>query len=238
MLKTLVSSLLLISGAVFGQEAWNTLKITELRPGYYIYTSYQLFDNVPFPANGMYVVGTSEVLLIDTPWNEAQFQPLLDSIEQRHHKPVVFALSTHFHDDRTGGLEYYAGKGVKTWSTKKTYDLCVNKNQRKAVYTFEKDTVFSISGIQFESFYPGAGHAPDNIVVYFPEAKILYGGCFVKSIENQSLGYIGDADLRSWKKGVKKVINRYPEARWVIPGHFSWSGTDALLHTLKILKNR
>lgn len=237
MIKALSCFFLLFIGFASAQEAWNTLKITELQPGYYIYTTYHLFDNVPFPSNGMYVVGESSVILIDTPWNEAQFQPLLDSIEQRHHKPVVFCLSTHFHDDRTAGLDYYAQKGVKTWSTKKTYAWCVNKNERKAVYTFEKDTLFNISGIRFESFYPGAGHAPDNIVVYFPEVKILYGGCFVKSIENKSLGYIGDADLSSWKKGIKKVIKRYPEARWVIPGHFSWSGTDALLHTLKILKN-
>ncbi|MCE3294578.1 MAG: Beta-lactamase [Crocinitomicaceae bacterium] len=237
MIRILSAFFLLLAGPLLGQE-WNTLQIKELQPGYYIFTTYQLFDNVPFPANGLYAVGDSAVIVIDTPWNEAQFQPLLDSIEKRHHKPVVFCMPTHFHDDRTAGLEYYASKGISTWSSRKTYQWCVEKKGPKAEHTFIKDTIFTISGIQFESFYPGPGHAPDNIVVYFPKAKILYGGCFVKSVENEGLGYIGDADLKSWEKGIKKVIKRYPEARWVIPGHFNWSGTDALLHTLDILKNR
>lgn len=237
MLKVLVSFLLLLCNLSFGQESWNTLKITELRQGYYIFTTYHLFDNVPFPSNGMYVVGDSSVLLIDTPWNEAQFQPLLDSIEQKHHKPVVFCLATHFHADRTAGLEYYASKGMATWSSRKTYDLCVKRNEKKAGHLFKKDTLFRISGIKFETFYPGHGHSPDNIVVYFPEAKILYGGCFVKSYENTSLGNMADADRKRWIKAVWKVKSKYPEAEEIIPGHFGWTREyNALVHTSLLLK--
>ena len=45
----------------------------------------------------------------------------------------------------------------------------------------------------FEAFYPGPGHASDNIVLRFPE--LVYGGCLVKSTEATDLGFTGDADL-------------------------------------------
>ncbi len=219
------------------QESWNTLQITELKPGYFIYTSYQLLGDQPFPSNGMYVVGDSAVLLIDTPWNEAQFQPLLDSIEKRHHKPVVFCLSTHFHADRTAGLGYFAGKGIATWSSKHTQRLCIERNEQKAAHTFKKDTVFTVAGVKFETFYPGHGHSPDNIVVYFPGAKVFYGGCFVKSCENTSLGNMADANKKRWIKAVWKAKGKFPEAEEIIPGHFSWTKEcNALVHTSLLLK--
>lgn len=226
--------------ALRAQEPWNKLVIDELAPGYYIFTTYKMLGETVFPSNGLYVVGDSGVVMIDTPWNESQFQPLLDSIERRHGKKVLFCLSTHFHDDRTAGLEYYASKGIATWSSKKTYKLCEEREEKKAEHRFKKDTLFRISGVGLETYYPGPGHAPDNIVVYFPSKKLLYGGCFVKSLENNSLGYISDADLKSWKKGLLRVMERYPGITQVVPGHFAWSdaanGRELFFHTLNLLK--
>lgn len=225
-----------LSFQVFAQEKWNTLKIEEIKPNYFLYTTYNLFDDVPFPANGLYIVGDSEIVIIDTPWNEAQFQNLLDSIEKRHHKKVTYCISTHFHDDRTKALTFFESKGVKTYSSVRTKELCLERNENLAKYTFLNDTIFNLSGIKFETYYPGKGHTEDNIVIYFPNAKILYGGCFVKSIENNSLGFIGDAFVKDWKKSLKKVIHMYGTAEIVIPGHFAISDSKALNHTLKILK--
>lgn len=220
------------------QEKTNSLEIKEIKSNYFLFTTYKLYDNVPFPSNGLYVVGDSAIVMIDTPWNSEQLQSLLDSIELKHHKKVTHCLSTHFHDDRTIGLEYYKAKGVKTYSSVRTKELCILRKEKVAEFSFTKDTVFQVSGLKFETFYPGKGHTEDNILIYFPAAKLLYGGCFVKSLENKSLGFIGDAYLKDWKKSVKKVIKKYPEAEIVIPGHFAHSDTKALHHTLKLLKEK
>jgi hypothetical protein len=33
-----------------------------------------------------------------------------------------------------------------------------------------------------ESFFPGAGHTRDNLAVWLPQQRVLFGGCFLKSV--------------------------------------------------------
>lgn len=184
----------------------------------------------------MYVVTNAGVVLLDTPWDSTDFQPMLDDIEKSHHLPVVLCISTHSHDDRTAGLEYFASKGIPTWTSKMTYELCVKNNEKKAENIFVNDTTFKIGEYTFETFYPGEGHTPDNIVIWIPELKILYGGCFVKSVEVNDLGNLADANQPEWEVSLRKVIEKYPDAEYIIPGHFDMSTKkNALKHTLKLV---
>lgn len=213
------------------------LEITPLTGDHYIFTTYHDYEGTPFPSNGMYVVTDAGVILIDTPWDVSQCQPLLDSIKTRHGKEVVFCLSTHFHDDRTAGLDFFRSKGIRTWSSKETKRLCRKMRNPEAGYAFAKDTTFTIGGKTFRTFYPGKGHSGDNIVVWFEDGKILYGGCFVKSTENTSLGNLSDADVKAWPKSVRRTIKAFPDAHFIIPGHFGWEG-DGLRHTLRLLEKK
>ena len=212
------------------------LKISPLVGDYYIFTSYGDFNGTRFPANGMYVITDAGAILFDTPWDSLQFQPLLDSIKVKHGREVVLCISTHFHDDRTAGLKYYKSKGIKTYSSKATFDLCRDRNENQSQFYFLNDTTFNVGGKAFSTYYAGAGHAPDNIVIWCEDEKILYGGCLVKSTETSSLGNLSDANLSEWKKSIKKIIRKYPRPNFVIPGHFSWTDSTALQHTLNLLR--
>lgn len=179
------------------------------------------------------------VILIDTPWDKTQFRPLLDSIEKRHKKKVKLCLVTHFHDDRTAGLDYFRKMGIATYSSYSTKKLCAERGEPQAEFTFKNDTVFTLASHKFETYYPGTGHTSDNIVVWFPAEKILYGGCFVKSTENESLGYIADGDTVVWKSSVLKLMKKYPKPAYVVPGHFKGSkGSKALKHTYTLLTRK
>jgi metallo-beta-lactamase class B len=89
----------------------------------------------------MYVTSKG-VVLFDTPWDSTQFQPLLDSIKMRHDKDVVLCISTHFHEDRTAGLEFYRRIGIKTYTTERTDKLSRERNEKRAEFLIYKDTVF------------------------------------------------------------------------------------------------
>lgn len=218
----------------FGQNA--ALQISELTEDFFIYTTYKDLDGYRFPSNGMYVVTDIGVVLLDTPWDESQFQPLLDSISKKHQKPVVLCVATHYHDDRTAGLEFFKGKGIKTYTSKQTYDLCKTHHLKQPEFYFTKDTTFVTGNHNFEVHYPGAGHTKDNIVAWFGKEKILYGGCLIKSTENNGLGNIADANLPEWETTIKKLIKKYPRPAYVIPGHFGWNSNKSLQHTLKLLQ--
>ena len=181
-------------GTTFGQTAVQPLQIFHLAGDFYVYTTYKTLDGQQIPSNGLYLVTDEGAVIIDTPWDESQFQPLLDSIEKKHHRKVVMSISTHYHDDRTAGLDYFRKKGIKTYTSKQTYDLCAANNEKQSEYYFTKDTIFTIGKHKITTYYPGEGHTKDNIVIWFGKEKILYGGCLVKSTVNHSMGYITDAN--------------------------------------------
>jgi glyoxylase-like metal-dependent hydrolase (beta-lactamase superfamily II) len=221
---------------VYGQSENSGLKISYLTDDFYIYTTYKEFNGYKFPSNSMYLITEIGAVLFDTPWDTTQFQPLLDSIKTKHNKEVVLCISTHYHDDRTAGLEFFKQKGIKTYTSKLTYELCKEFEQKQPEFYFENDTTFEIGNHKFETYYPGEGHTKDNIVVWFEDEKILYGGCFIKSTENKDLGNIADANPVEWEFSIKNAIKKYPKPEFVIPGHFDWTKGKELKHTLKLLK--
>lgn len=227
---------LVLCSSLFAQKSYQPLTITPLTGNFYIYTTYNLYKGEPVPANSMYLVTDSGVVMMDTPWDSTQNQPLLDSIERKHHKKVVLCIATHSHADRTGGLSFLNQHGVKTYTSKQTDDICIATNEHRPGYIFLKDTVFKVGQYTFNTCYAGEGHTPDNIVVWFPKDKVLYGGCLIKSTETTDLGYTGNANVKAWPNTIKKLQQKYPERVFVIPGHESWASKLSLEHTLKLLK--
>jgi metallo-beta-lactamase class B len=238
-LLKIFSSIFFIVGLGSIQSTGNSkgLVITSLTENMYVFTTYKDYQGTPYPSNGFYVVTEQGVLMIDTPWDTAQFQPLLDSIKTRHNKEVRMVISTHFHDDRTAGLNYYRSKGILTYTTVKTDSISKEVGAPRAEFLIKGDTLMKIGNLNFEIYYPGEGHAPDNIVVWFPSQKVLYGGCFIKSTETNSIGNLSHANVLQWPESLKKTMKRFKEPKFIIPGHEGWNGGNALEHTFKILMN-
>lgn len=231
-------SVLLMAGLLHAQDV--KLKITHLTGDCYVYTTWKVMDGggAPYPSNSLYVVTTKGVVMIDTPWDTTQFQPLLDSIEARHHQKPVLCISTHFHADRTAGLDFLKQHGVATWSSAMTKQFCIERNEKQAANTFTKDTTFKIGNHTFSTFYPGEGHTKDNILVWFGKEKVLYGGCFIKSTETDNLGNIADANVKAWPASCQKALQRFKDAVYVIPGHMGWESNQGLQHTLKLAQSQ
>lgn len=237
-MRTIIFSVALIFSISrgFAQATGADLTITRLTGDFYIYTTYNVYKGERIPANGMYLVTNEGVVLFDTPWDTAQFQPLLDSIALRHHQKVVICIPTHFHDDRTAGLTYYRQQGIKTYATVLTDELCKKHNKQRAEFLIAKDTSFKIGGYRFETYYPGQGHTADNIVVWFKKERILYGACLIKSIEDEDLGYLGDANKYAYAATVRNVQQKCQQPKYVIVGHGDWTDTRSLSHTLEMAK--
>src|ERR1051325_2220004 len=136
--------LLFFTNGISGQRGDSPLKITPLSGDFYVFTTFNLYKGELIPANGMYLVTNNGVVMFDTPWDTTQFQPLLDSIENKHNKMVVLCIATHFHEDRTGGLDYYSQRGIRTYTTKKTDELSREGGMKRADFLIERDTTFAM----------------------------------------------------------------------------------------------
>src|SRR5579864_5867312 len=99
----------------------------------------------------MYLVTSNGVVLFDTPWDSTQFKPLLDSIQIRHGKKVIMCISTHFHGDRTAGLEYYKAMGIRTYTSKRTDELSKERNEKRAEFLIYKDSLFRVGQHVFQT---------------------------------------------------------------------------------------
>jgi glyoxylase-like metal-dependent hydrolase (beta-lactamase superfamily II) len=220
------------AGAICGQvaQAQPALTITHLTGHFYVYTTYV----AGFPSNGLYLVTGKGVVVIDSPYDTTQFQPLLDSIRQRHHQPVVLCIATHFHEDRTGWLEFLRARGVKTYTSRLTDEYSRGSGKKRAEFLFDKDTSFTVGGYSFQTYFPGEGHTKDNIVLWFGKDRVLYGGCLVKSTAATDLGNTRDANIQAYPETIRRVQETFPDPAYVIPGHQSWADTASLRHTLQL----
>ena len=221
---------------VFGQPDNNKLKIAHLTGDFYIYTTYNTYQDQQTPAHGMYLVTTDGVVMFDTPWDTTQFQPLLDSIKTRHNKNVVMCFATHWHSDKTAGLEYYRQLGIKTYTTVLTDQLSKKNDKKRAEFLMTKDTVFTIGRYSFETFYPGEAHTIDNIVIWFEKEKILYGGCLIKGVENRNLGYLDDGNKLTYEATLKNVQAKFRKPTFIVIAHNDWRNNNSLKHSIKMAK--
>jgi len=237
MLKTFIAITFIFSfNNIFGQSTDVKLKITPLNGDFYIYTTYNFYEGNYIPAHGMYLLTDNGAVLFDTPWDTTQFQPLLDSIKFKHNKNVIICIATHWHGDRTEGLEYYKKQGIKTYTTTLTDELSKKNGKKRAEFLMTQDTLFNIGEYSFEVYYPGAGHTEDNIVVWFSNEKVLYGGCLIKGAEADNLGYLGDGNIDEYETTLKKVKNKCPDPKFIIVSHHDWTNLNSLKKSIKLAK--
>ena len=237
----LIAPLLLSSNCANANNSANTaqqkpqLTITPIATNVFQHVSYKEVENYGMvPANGLIVVQGKNAYIIDTPWTDADTKALVAWIASQGFT-LKSSISTHFHDDRAGGISYLNNIAIDTYASEATNQLLTADSKQAAKYHLlssdnkaEKQTVAEGA---IEVFYPGPGHSSDNIVVWLPEHKFLFGGCFVKSLNSKSLGYTGDADIEKWPHSMQKLINNYPTVKQVLPGHGKIGNTELLTHT-------
>jgi metallo-beta-lactamase class B len=230
--------LIFLTAAAFGQKKALKIKTTRLTGNIYVCTSYGILDDGSvFPANDMYIITQTGIILIDTPWGEAETYQLMDTLWSRYHKKILLCISTHFHADRTGGVDVLKKKGIKTYSTLLTKQLAKQRGEKQPEFTFTGDTTFNINNVILQVYYPGEGHTNDNIVIWLPQSKVLFGGCFIKSLDATDIGNLADANVKAWPFSIENVRANFKGIKFVIPGHQGWQGDTLMFgHTLELLK--
>ncbi len=214
-----------------GQSVW----VANIAPNLWLHTSTATISgNYVFPANGIILVRPTGSLLIDTCYAPEQAELLVQWSKSNLASPITQALATHFHSDRTGGIEALKRLQVRTLAHPLTCRLAFEHQLpvpepigkfRAARYRLGDDC---------ELFFPGAGHTRENVVAWLPQQRVLFGGCFLKSTSSSDLGYLADAFVSEWPASVRRMQARYPVPLLTIPGHGTITG-DPAARTLTLL---
>lgn len=186
-------------------------------------------------ANGMIMVGPDRITIIDAPWTATAAYDLLDWLDSTFASQSKRLVVTHAHDDRMGSIDIFTERMIPVYSQRSTAEQARKLGWTAPNFVFENSLPLRSGEQVVELYFPGAAHTADNIIAWFPEAKVLFGGCMVKSQHSGSLGFVGDADKRAWPQSLQNALARYPEAEQVVPGHGLPGDTDLVTHTLELL---
>lgn len=233
----LVSLMLIISLSIYSHivaaDAKNgEMEIVQLSDNVYQHVSYNLWKKKFTPSNGIVFIDQQNAYIIDTPWRKQDTRKLVEWIKQKGFQ-LQASISTHFHDDRSSGIEFLNQVGVKTVASKLTNQLLKKEKKASANIGFEGDHYWLLAG-KIQAFYPGAGHSMDNLVVWLADQNILVGGCIIRSAESRGMGYTADGSIADWSGSVSNIQKKFEGVKIVIPGHGKIGDQSLLTHTIKL----
>jgi metallo-beta-lactamase class B len=202
----------------------------------WIHTTYKAYGSNNIPSNGLIVQTSAGLILIDTPWDDSLTALLLDTVKTKFKQTFTLAVITHAHDDRIGGIRTLRKCGIKVVSLPLVCQKAKELGYPKPDMLSSTDTMLYIGNEKLELFYPGSGHTEDNIVIWLPREKILFGGCLVKAEGSTDLGNIKEANLEKWSRSICMVMEKFKTAQIVVPGHGAHGNLHLLQHTLDLLQ--
>lgn len=215
------------------------IQLIQIKDSIFIHTSWfqtQNFGKVP--ANGLIIVKNGQAILVDTPWNNEMTKQLTKFIEDSLKVKLVKLIAGHYHADCIGGLEYLQNRGIESIANSRTVTKCKEDKLPVPSISFTDSLILNFNGLQLECRYFGGGHTVDNITVWIPEKRILFGGCLIKSADAVNLGNIEEADLDDWDLTVKKVMKKYDNIELVVPGHGHYGDSGLLSHTIELVEKQ
>jgi metallo-beta-lactamase class B len=208
------------------------LYLRQVQDGAYVIT-----QDTDFAANSLLVeMDESSLVLVDTPYTIDATRELHGWIIEQYGDRKLIEINTGFHDDNLAGNGYLISRGVPVYGADLTADLLKQHNSSNApptnLYPIEEGLELTFGSEIVRVYYPGPTHTLDNVVVYFPDRHLLFGGCMVSGWGG--IGSTDDADVEAWPVSLKSLEQF--DADLVIPGHgdnFSPANIDETIEALE-----
>ncbi len=243
--------------ADYASETIDTdMVIREIQQGFYVVT-----HSFPWPHNSLLVeMQNSDILLVDTPYTPEATDELLKWEIAKFGKRNIVAINTGYHYDNLGGNGALIAAGATVYGsdaipvmlnqrgealrnltlswlsgTKDSEYYQAHKNLKYVspgtLYSLQTGLTLNFGNENVVVYYPGPTHTLENVVVYFIERKILFGGCMI--LAGDAVGNTADADMIEWPKSIEKL--RQFEMDLLIPGHGNRMDPQLIDHTLDVV---
>ncbi len=205
-----------------------SLSLTPLKGGVYL-----VEDRYYAPENSVVYVGRDHVTVVGATWTPQTAELLTAEIRKVTALPVTEVIDTNHDPDRFGGNAYFKQIGARIISIALTHELLQKegegliKQTQAALPDYPSvpivlpDTTypgdFTLQNGAVRALYLGPTHKPDDIFVYFPQEKVLYGGCALKA----QLGNMDGADPVEYAKTLQKLKALSLPIDVIVAGHYA-----------------
>lgn len=218
--------------------ASETLQIQQVAD--HVYQHISFLDTESFgkvACNGMIVFNQHEAIIFDTPNDDATSLELINWVENQLDCTIKAIIPTHFHTDCLGGLAEFHNRGIPSYANNATITLAKARSNPLPQNGFDQKLTLEVGGKKVIAQFFGEGHTHDNVIGYFPDEEVLFGGCLIKALA-ASEGNLEDANIKAWPVTVGSLKEKYPSTKTVIPGHGESGGTALLDYTIRLFEQK
>ncbi len=204
----------------------------EVQTHAYVITQDEVFD-----ANSMLVeMADGSLVLVDTPYTPEATKALLAWIKETFPGQVLIEINTGWHDDNLAGNGVLLEAGVPVYGADRTVELLKEHDSRNAppdhLYPIEEGLTLEFGAEQVQVYFPGPTHTLDNVIVYFPSRRLMFGGCMVTGWGG--IGNVADADVDAWPDSLRNLSQF--DSVLVIPGHGNRFDPGNIEETIQLLE--
>ena len=211
-----------------------TLIIKKLSEHAYIHISFlETEEYGKVPCNGMILVDKAEAFVLETPVDDSVSAELIEWISKDLNSKIKGVIAHHFHIDCLGGLGAFHEKDIVSYGSDMTISLAKEEGNLTPQNPISNGHRFQLGELEIISSFYGRAHTHDNIVSYFPEEELLFGGCMIKAM-NSGKGNLADADSGQWPITIEKLKKAYSSVQTVVPGHGKYGGPELLDYTIEL----
>jgi cyclase len=196
-------------------------------------------------------VGDDGIVVVDD-----QYAPLAEKIQAAlkgiTDKPVRFIINTHYHEDHTGGNEFFQKQApiIAQDNVRKRLEEggvagnggalhMENKPAAKSalpIITFDHDVTVHLNGEDIRALHFPAGHTDGDSVIYFPKSNVVHMGDDFVTYGFPFIDVDGGGSIDGMIHGVEGAIAQLPADVKIIPGHGPVSNLDDVRAYVKMLK--
>jgi glyoxylase-like metal-dependent hydrolase (beta-lactamase superfamily II) len=172
--------------------------------------------------NALFVIGRDYVVAAGAHMTKAVVDDLYKAIAARTNKPVRYFVLTHHHSGYAQiDFDFPPGQDVlMSWQTWKNIESEIRVSEYTSLF-FNEGLTLKPGGVSVVLTNIGKGHTNGDIVVFVPEAKVVFTSDLLYV---NSVGYMGDGYMTDWLLALDFL--EQIDARQIIPGYGPVSSTE------------
>ena len=198
--------------AQFGQQAAK-LDLVKVKDDLYV------IHNDFVPGNTTALITNEGVVLVDDKF-EIDHDNIMAQLKKVTSQPVKYVINTHFHGDHSGGnakLQALSAQVVASEAARQK--MVETKMPGLPNVTLENRLRLYVGGKRIEVHYLGRAHTNGDVVVLFPDHRVLAMGDMFTfgDATPQLVDYAGGGSAVEWTKTVEGALKLDFDS--VVPGH-------------------
>ena len=200
------------ANAQFGNEPAK-LSVVKLRDDLVV------IHNEAVPGNTTALITNQGVILVDDKF-EIDHDNIVAMLKTVTNQPVKYVVNTHHHADHSGGNAKLQADGtLAVASANARARMIEGKQSGLPDITVQPRGALYLGGKTVEIYWLGRGHTDGDVVVLFPQYRVLAAGDLFTHGEGlpELVDYSGGGSAKEWPATIDKVLKL--DFDTVVPGH-------------------